>query len=164
MVSIYCGGSNNVPDFNWDAHADLEKNHRLNALISDQPVAALLTDLKSRGLLEDTLVIWTGEFGRTPTSEGANGRDHNIGGFTLWMAGGGVKPGFSYGTTDEIGFRAEEHPVPIHDFHATLMHLLGIDHERLTYYHNGLQQRLTGVHGSVIRDVLRNPDAYKPKG
>ena len=163
LVSIFCGGSNNVPDFNWDAHADLPKNHRLNGLISDQPVAALLTDLKSRGLLEDTLVVWTGEFGRTPTSEGANGRDHNIGGFTLWMAGGGVKPGYSHGTTDEIGFRAEENPVPIHDLHATILHLLGIDHERLTWYHNGLQQRLTGVHGSVVKEILRNPDAYVSK-
>ena len=155
FVSIYCGGSNNVPDFNWDAHANLEKNHRLNAAISDQPVAALLTDLRRRGLLEDTLVIWTGEFGRTPTSEGANGRDHNIGGFTLWMAGGGVRPGTACGTTDEIGFRAEERPVPICDYHATVLHLLGIDHERLTFYHNGLQQRLTGVKGQVVSEILK---------
>jgi hypothetical protein len=157
FVSIYCGGSNNVPDFNWDAHANLEKNHRLNAQISDQPVAALLTDLKARGLLDDTLVVWTGEFGRTPTSEGGNGRDHNILGFTSWLAGGGVKPGLSYGTTDELGFRAEENPVPICDFHATLLHLLGIDHERLTHYHNGLQQRLTGVRGRVVEGILKQP-------
>jgi uncharacterized protein (DUF1501 family) len=157
FVSIYCGGSNNVPDFNWDAHANLEKNHRLNAQISDQPVAALLTDLKARGVLDDTLVVWTGEFGRTPTSEGGNGRDHNILGFTSWLAGGGVKPGLSYGTTDELGFRAEENPVPICDFHATLLHLLGIDHERLTHYHNGLQQRLTGVRGRVVEGILKQP-------
>lgn len=155
FVSIYCGAHNNVPDYNWDAHANLERNHRMNAQISDQPVAALLTDLESRGLLEDTLVIWTGEFGRTPTSEGANGRDHNIGGFTLWMAGGGVKAGFRHGATDEIGFRAAEDPVPICDLHATILHALGIDHERLTFYHNGLQQRLTGVKGRVVREVLK---------
>lgn len=163
FVSIYCGGSNNVPEFNWDAHADLEKNHRLNGLISDQPVAALLTDLKQQGLLDDTLVIWTGEFGRTPTSEGAAGRDHNIGGFTLWMAGGGVKPGLAHGTTDEIGFRAQEHPVPICDFHASVLHLLGIDHEQLTFYHNGLKQRLTGVKGQVVKEILNDPSAYKAK-
>ncbi|HTI50046.1 MAG TPA: DUF1501 domain-containing protein [Planctomycetaceae bacterium] len=159
FVTIYCGGSNNIPDINWDGHANLEKNHRLNALISDQPVAALLTDLKQRGLLEDTLVVWTGEFGRTPTSEGADGRDHNISGFTLWMAGAGLKPGFAYGATDEIGFRAEENPVPICDWHATLLHLLGLDHERLTFYHNGLAQRLTGVKGRVVRDLLAEPAA-----
>lgn len=155
FVSLYCGASNNVPDFNWDAHANLEKNHRLNAGISDQPVAALLTDLKQRGLLDDTLVIWTGEFGRTPTSEGANGRDHNILGFTSWLAGAGVKPGFAWGATDELGFRAVDNPVPICDLHATVLHLLGIDHERLTYYHNGFQQRLTGVRGHVVRELLR---------
>ena len=154
FVTIYCGGSNNIPDINWDAHADLNKNHRLNAGISDQPVAALLTDMRQRGLLDDTLVLWTGEFGRTPTSEGGNGRDHNISGFTLWMAGAGVKPGFSYGATDEIGFKAEENPVPICDWHATVLHILGLNHERLTFYHNGLQQRLTGVKGRVVHEVL----------
>ncbi len=154
FVTVFCGGSNNVPEFNWDAHADLESNHRLNALISDQPVAALLTDLESRGLLDDTLVVWTGEFGRTPTSEGQKGRDHNIGGFTLWLAGAGVQPGVSYGATDEIGFRAEANPVPICDLHATILHLAGLDHERLTYYHNGAQQRLTGVKGRVVSEIL----------
>ncbi len=156
-VTIYCGGSNNVPDFNWDAHSNLDKNHRLNAAISDQPVAALLTDLKSRGLLDDTLVIWTGEFGRTPTSEGSSGRDHNIGGFTMWMAGGGMKPGVAYGATDEIGFKAVDKPVTIADLHATILHTLGLDHEHLTYYHNGLERRLTGVVGGhVVQGVLRD--------
>lgn len=155
FVTVYCGGSNNMPEFNWDAHADLETNHRDNALISDQPIAALLTDLRARGLLDDTLVLWTGEFGRTPTSEGSKGRDHNISGFTLWMAGGGVQPGLAYGTTDELGFKAVENPVPIHDLHATVLHTLGIDHERLTFYHNGLEQRLTGVKGNVVKEILK---------
>lgn len=117
-------------------------------------MAALLTDLESRGLLDDTLVVWTGEFGRTPTSEGQKGRDHNIGGFTLWLAGAGVQPGVSYGATDEIGFRAEANPVPICDLHATILYLAGLDHERLTYYHNGAQQRLTGVKGRVVSEIL----------
>lgn len=163
FVSIYCGSHNNVPDFNWDAHANLDRNHRMNAMISDQPIGALLDDLKARGLLEDTLVVWTGEFGRTPTSEGSNGRDHNILGFTSWLAGGGVKPGYSHGATDDVGFRAVVDPVPICDFHATILHLLGINHERLTYYHNGFQQRLTGVKGRVVQEVLQNPERYRPK-
>ena len=123
-------------------------------MMVDQPIAALLADLKSRGMLDDTLVIWTGEFGRTPTSEGTKGRDHNISGFTLWMSGGGVKPGMAYGATDEIGFQAVEKPVEIADLHATILHTLGLNHERLTYYYNGLQRRLTGVAGNVIREVL----------
>lgn len=162
FVTVFCGGSNNVPEINWDAHADLESNHRKNALISDQPVAALLTDLKARGLLDDTLVVWTGEFGRTPTSEGQKGRDHNISGFTLWMAGGGVRAGVSHGATDEIGFRAVQDPVPLCDLHATMLHLLGVDHERLTFYHNGLEQRLTGVKGAVVRPLLADPAFHVP--
>ncbi|MFO0944903.1 MAG: DUF1501 domain-containing protein [Planctomycetota bacterium] len=154
FVTVYCGGSNNNPEFNWDAHANLETNHRHNGKISDQPIAALLTDLKARGLLEDTLVVCTGEFGRTPTSEGSKGRDHNISGFTLWMAGGGVKPGYAHGATDEIGFKAVVDPVPIADLHATMLHTLGIDHKRLTFYHNGFEQRLTGVHGHVVTPLL----------
>ncbi|WP_437187640.1 DUF1501 domain-containing protein [Planctomicrobium sp. SH668] len=156
FVTVYSGGSNNV-QANWDAHDNVVDNHGRNALSVDQPIAALLTDLKDRGLLEDTLVIWTGEFGRTPTSEGAKGRDHNISGFTMWMAGGGMKPGLSYGTTDEIGFAAEENPVPIVDFHATVLHALGLDHERLTYYYNGMNRRLTGVEGHVVRDLFKDP-------
>lgn len=159
FVTLYCGGSNNVPEINWDAHADLESNHRLNAAISDRPITALLTDLKARGMLEDTLVVWTGEFGRTPTSEGQKGRDHNISGFTMWMAGGGMKPGYAHGATDEVGFRAVVDPVPICDLHATILHVLGIDHERLTFYHNGLQQRLTGVKGAVVGPILRTGKA-----
>ncbi len=155
-VCLYCGGPN-MPTgkYNWDAHSDLEENHRRNALICDQPIAALLTDLKRRGLWDDTLVTWTGEFGRTPMREGETlGRDHNTLGFTLWMAGAGVKPGVSFGATDELGYRAVENPLSVHDFHATILHLLGFDHERLTFYHNGRQQRLTDVAGHVIQQVL----------
>ncbi len=155
-VSIYCGGPN-MPTgkWNWDAHSNVEENHRRNATISDQPIGALLTDLWQRGLWQDTLVTWTGEFGRTPFREGETpGRDHNTLGFTLWMAGGGVQGGTSYGATDEFGYQAVEHPTNVHDFHATVLHLLGIDHERLTYYHNGRKQRLTDVSGNVIRGIL----------
>jgi hypothetical protein len=154
FVTVFSGGSNNKQPSNWDAHSNIETNHRPNAMMVDQPIAALLTDLKSRGLLEDTLVIWTGEFGRTPTAEGSKGRDHNISGFTLWMAGGGMKPGLAYGATDEIGFQAVENPVPLTDLHATILHALGLNHERLTYYYNGLQRRLTGIAGNVVRGVL----------
>jgi hypothetical protein len=154
FVTVFSGGSNNKQPSNWDAHSNIETNHRPNAMMVDQPIAALLADLKSRGMLDDTLVIWTGEFGRTPTSEGTKGRDHNISGFTLWMSGGGVKPGMAYGATDEIGFQAVDNPVQIADLHATILHTLGLNHERLTYYYNGLQRRLTGVAGNVIREVL----------
>ena len=120
-----------------------------------KPTAALLTDLKARGLLEDTLVLWTTEFGRMPTfQKGSRGRDHNPGGFTIWMTGAGVKPGFSYGATDELGFKAIENVTTIYDLHATLLHLLGLDHERLTFYHNDLERRLTDVHGHVVSDIL----------
>jgi len=144
FVTVFSGGSNNVQN-NWDAHGDLVDNHTKNALSVDQPIAALLGDLARRGMLEDTLVIWTGEFGRTPTSEGSKGRDHNISGFTSWMAGGGMKPGFAYGSTDELGFRAVEGRVEIPDFHATILHALGLDHEDLSYYYDGVERRLTGV-------------------
>ena len=153
FVTVFSGGSNNVQD-NWDAHNDLVANHTQNALSVDQPIGALLTDLAQRGLLEDTLVIWTGEFGRTPTSEGTKGRDHNISGFTLWMAGGGMKPGLAYGTTDEFGFKAVENRLEIADLHATILHALGLNHERLTYYYNGLERRLTGVAGRVAGDLF----------
>jgi len=154
FVTIFAGGSNNKQPSNWDAHQDIVKNHVPNAAIVDRPIAALLADLRQRGLLDDTLVIWTGEFGRTPTAEGSKGRDHNISGFTLWMAGGGMKPGVSYGATDEIGFQSVENPVPIADLHATVLHTLGIDHKRLTFYYNGLERRLTGVAGNVVQGVL----------
>ncbi len=157
FVTLFCGGSNNVPDQNWDGHENLEKNHRRNALICDQPIAALVADMKLRGLWEDTLVVWTGEFGRTPTTEGGKGRDHNIRGFTSWLGGGGIKAGITYGATDELGFRAVESPVSIADLHATILHALGIDHKRLTYLHSGGHQRLTGVHGEVISGILKSP-------
>ncbi|MGV3531838.1 MAG: DUF1501 domain-containing protein [Chthoniobacteraceae bacterium] len=138
----------------WDQHDDLKKNHAANASIVDQPIAALLTDLKSRGMLDSTLVIWAGEFGRTPFAQGNDGRDHNPQGFTIWMAGGGVKGGMIHGATDEYGYRAAEDVVTIHDLHATVLHLMGMDHERLTYRHGGRDYRLTDVHGNVVKALL----------
>jgi hypothetical protein len=138
----------------WDQHRNLKNDHEARAASVDKPIAALLTDLKQRGLLKDTLVIWGGEFGRTPYAQGNDGRDHNNKGFTLWMAGGGVKGGLSYGATDEYGAEAVEHPVHIHDWHATILHLLGLDHEKLTYRHAGRDFRLTDVHGNVVKDIL----------
>jgi hypothetical protein len=143
----------------WDSHNDLEKNHRQLAGQCDGPIAALLTDLKQRGLFDDTLVICGGEFGRTPAVELVNGkpgggRDHNHWGFSLWLAGGGIKGGTVYGATDDFGYRAVENPVHVHDLHATIMHLLGFDHTKLTYRHAGRDFRLTDVHGSVVRDIL----------
>ncbi len=138
----------------WDAHDDVEKNHGTMCARTDRPVAGLLTDLKRRGLLEDTLVIWGGEFGRMPMSESGKGRDHNPHGFTFWMAGGGVKGGIAHGATDEVGLRAREDRVHVHDLHATILHLLGIDHERLTFTHNGRDERLTDTAGKVVRAIL----------
>jgi len=138
----------------WDHHGDIEGNMKKNSAEIDQPIAAFLTDLKQRGMLNDTLVLWGGEFGRTPTSEGGNGRDHNHYGFTVWMAGGGVRGGTVYGATDDFGFKAQENPTSVHDLHATMLHLLGFDHERLTYRYAGRDFRLTDVHGTVIRDIL----------
>ena len=139
----------------WDQHSDLKGGHEKNALATDRPIAGLLTDLKQRGLLEDTLVIWGGEFGRTPAREGtANGRDHHPFGFTMWMAGGGVKRGIAYGATDEYGWDAVEKPVHVHDLHATILHLLGLDHERLTYRFAGRDFRLTDVYGNVVDGIL----------
>ncbi len=137
----------------WDDHGDIA-NHRNNARTVDRPVAALLADLKRRGLLEDTLVLWGGEFGRTPTSEGARGRDHNHHGFTVWLAGGGVKGGMAYGASDEFGFAAAENPMHVHDLHATILHLMGLDHERLTYRYSGRDFRLTDVSGTVAHAIL----------
>ena len=134
----------------WDQHSDLKKGHEKNAREVDKPIAGLLRDLKARGLLEDTLVWWGGEFGRTPTCEGTNGRDHNPEGFTMWLAGGGVKGGFRYGSTDDYGYYAAEDKVHIHDLHATILHLLGLDHERLTYRYAGRNFRLTDVEGNVV--------------
>jgi hypothetical protein len=140
---------------NWDGHKVLKQQYDVHGPILDQPVAGLLTDLKTRGLLEDTLVVWCTEFGRMPTfQKGASGRDHNPEGFTAWMMGAGVKRGASYGATDEFGYRAVQDVSTVYDLHATVLHLLGLDHERLTYYHNGFERRLTDVHGHVITPVL----------
>lgn len=138
----------------WDQHSDLKNGHEKNAREVDKPIAGLLRDLKARGLLEDTLVLWGGEFGRTPTAQGNDGRDHNPEGFTMWLAGGGVKPGFRYGATDDYGYYAAQDKVHIHDLHATMLHLLGLDHERLTYRYAGRDFRLTDVHGQVARDII----------
>ena len=140
---------------NWDGHKKLKEQYDIHAPIFDKPAAALITDLKQRGLLDDTLVVWCTEFGRMPTfQKGASGRDHNPNGFTAWFTGAGVKRGFSYGATDELGHKAVENVCTIYDLHATILHLLGLDHERLSYYHNGIERRLTDVHGHVIREVL----------
>ena len=137
----------------WDSHGRIRDHERLAADV-DQGIAGLLKDLKSRGMLEDTLVVWGGEFGRAPTAEGSEGRDHNHYGFTVWMAGGGVKPGFTYGAKDEFGCRAVENRVHVHDLHATILHLMGLDHTKLTYRYSGRDYRLTDVYGNVLHDVL----------
>ena len=140
---------------NWDGHKLLKKQYDVHGPILDQPAAALLSDLKQRGLLEDTLVVWCTEFGRMPTfQKGASGRDHNPSGFTAWLAGAGVKRGYSYGATDDFGYKAVENVATVYDFHATILHLLGLDHQRLRFYHNCIERRLTDVHGHVIHDVL----------
>tara|TARA_R110002096_G_scaffold54841_7_gene141352 strand:+ start:406 stop:1683 length:1278 start_codon:yes stop_codon:yes gene_type:complete len=138
----------------WDQHSNLYQGHTKNAAEVDKPIAGLLKDLKSRGMLDDTLVIWGGEFGRTPTAQGSNGRDHNPHGFTIWMAGGGVKGGMAYGETDEYGYYALRDKMHVHDLHATILHILGINHEALTFRHAGRDFRLTDVHGTVARAIL----------
>jgi hypothetical protein len=138
----------------WDQHGDLKAGHEANARATDQPIAALIMDLRRRGLLESTLVVWTAEFGRTPFAQGSNGRDHNPFGFTMWMAGGGVRGGTAIGATDEFGYRAVEKPYQIHDLHATMLHLLGVDHTRLTFRSGGRDHRLTDVHGKLIADAI----------
>src|SRR5262249_21897445 len=138
----------------WDQHGGLKQGHENNARAVDQPIAALLTDLKERGLLEHTLVLWAGEFGRTPFAQGADGRDDNQYGFRVWLAGGGVKPGIAYGATDEWGYKVVQNRVEIYDLHATMLHLLGIDHKRLTFRFGGRDMRLTDVHGEVIDSIL----------
>ncbi len=157
FVQLWSGATLAQPT--WDSHEDVVNDHAREAARIDLPVAGLLSDLQQRGLLDDTLVICTTEFGRTPfaqTEKGklGKGRDHNQDGFTSWLAGGGVRGGMSYGATDPLGFRAIENPVSVHDFHATILHLLGLDHERLTFYHNGLNRRLTNFHGRIIGDIL----------
>ena len=149
MVQIYTGAGQP-----WDDHGDI-KDHAAKAKQVDQPIAGLLKDLKQRGLLDDTLVLWGGEFGRTPTSEGAKGRDHNSHGFTVWLAGGGVKGGMAYGKSDEFGFAAAENKMHVHDLHATMLHLMGLDHEKLTYRYSGRDFRLTDVEGVVNKDIIR---------
>ena len=148
FVQLYCGTGSQ-----WDAHADIEGNHSKMCAVSDKPIAGLLTDLKARGLLDSTLVIWGGEFGRTPMTEGSKGRDHNPWGFTTWMAGGGVKRGQIIGSTDEVGLRAAERPVHVHDLHATILHLMGLNHLQLTYLHNGRAERPTINDGKLITEL-----------
>jgi hypothetical protein len=141
--------------YKWDQHADLTRDHARNAREVDRPIAGLLLDLKARGLLEDTLVLWGGEFGRTPVTElNGDGRDHNPQGYTMWLAGGGVKPGFSFGETDDYGYFAARDQVHVHDLHATMLHLLGLDHEKLTYRFAGRDFRLTDVHGRIVHEII----------
>ena len=150
FVQLFDAPANNA----WDQHSGLRENLPKRCQAVDQPITALLTDLKSRGLLEDTLVLWGGEFGRTPTAEGNNGREHHPFGFTMWMAGGGIRGGMVHGATDEFGWHALQDKVHVHDLHATILHLLGFDHERLTYRFGGRDYRLTDVHGNVVREIL----------
>ncbi|MCR9197756.1 MAG: DUF1501 domain-containing protein [Planctomycetaceae bacterium] len=138
----------------WDQHSGLVKGHTKNALAVDRPIAGLLTDLKQRGLLDDTLIVWGTEFGRTPVAQGTNGRDHNPAGFTIWLSGAGVKRGYSHGATDDFGYFAQQEKVHMHDLHATILHLLGVDHEQLTYRYAGRDFRLTDVYGTVVQDIL----------
>lgn len=151
FVQVQCGKGDGL---DWDQHGDLEKGHRKNSASTDKPVAGLIRDLKQRGLLDETLVVWGGEFGRTPTSQGSNGREHHPHGYTLCLAGGGVKGGHIHGATDEFGWYAVDDKVSLHDFHATLLHLMGIDHEKLTYRYSGRDFRLTDVHGDVIQNII----------
>jgi hypothetical protein len=152
FVSLTVPRVNN--DIRWDAHGGLKQNHDDHARMVDQPIAALLTDLKQRGLWDDVLVVFTTEFGRTPFSQGGDGRDHNQFGFSVWLAGGGTRGGMTYGATDEFGYKAVDKKLVIYDFHATLLHLLGLDHERLTYRFGGRDYRLTDVHGHVVKDII----------
>jgi hypothetical protein len=157
FVQLYAGtngGGGGVADVPWDGHNDIGANHRIAAKSVDQPIGALLADLKSRGMLDDTLVVWGGEFGRTSDAQSGKGRDHNPNAFTMWMAGGGIKGGAHYGASDEFGYKAVENRVSVNDLHATILHLLGIDHERLTYFFNGRDFRLTDVAGKVINEIL----------
>jgi hypothetical protein len=150
FVQLFDAPANNA----WDHHSNIKENLPNRCLAVDQPVAALLTDLKDRGMLEDTLILWGGEFGRTPTAESGNGREHHPFGFTMWLAGGGIRGGMAYGATDDFGWHAAEKIVHVHDLHATILHQMGFDHERLTYRFGGRDYRLTDVHGKVVRDIL----------
>ena len=156
FVQLFHGGAFGSPRVNWDAHEDVKDNHTKQAAIMDRPVAGLLRDLQQRGMLEETLVVWATEFGRTPFTHGVGttGRDHHQLVFTCWMAGAGLKPGFAYGESDEVGYAPAVNPTTNYDFHATLLHLLGLDHERLTFHTQGRDFRLTDVHGKVVRQIL----------
>lgn len=159
FVQLYSGGAFASPRINWDGHENMKQNHGQEAARIDRPLAGLISDLRRRGMLDDTLLLFTSEFGRTPFAQSAadkvgEGRDHNQYGFSIWLAGAGLKHGLAYGATDEVGLKAVEKPVHWHDLHATVLHLLGIDHERLTFYHNGIQRRLTDVSGTVIKEIL----------
>jgi hypothetical protein len=154
FVQVWSGADNGFPRRNWDSHEDIAKDHGDMSASMDRPAAALLKDLKARGLLKDTVVIWTTEFGRMPCSQGNKGRDHNPYTFTSWLAGGGIKGGVTYGESDEWSYKAAKDPVYCYDLHSTVLHLLGIDHEKLTFRHNGINRRLTDVHGRVIREIL----------
>ncbi len=156
FVQIFNGGAFGSPRINWDGHENLKENHDTQAATMDKPVAALIQDLKQRGMLEDTLFAWATEFGRSPSTQGINspGRDHHPTAFTCFLAGAGVKRGFRYGVTDDVGYFVGQDKVTIPDFHATILHLLGLDHEKLTFYHNGINRRLTDVHGKVIEGIL----------
>ena len=159
FVQLFSGGAFGQPRINWDGHEDMRKNHGREAKRIDYPIAGLLRDLRRRGMLDDTLVLFTSEFGRTPFTQSdagvlGKGRDHNQYGFSVWMAGAGLKHGTAYGATDELGLKAVEKPVSWHDFHATVLRLLGINHERLTFYHNGIERRLTNVHGDALIEIL----------
>ena len=150
FVQLFDAPANNA----WDHHSGLRENLPKQCAAVDQSIATLLTDLKVRGMLDDTIVLWGGEFGRTPTAEGTNGREHHPFGFTMWMAGGGIKGGMTHGATDEFGWHAVDKKVHVYDLHATILHLMGLDHTKLTYRFGGRDYRLTDVHGQVIRDIL----------
>jgi hypothetical protein len=154
FVQVWSGADNGFPRRNWDSHEDLPRDHAEMGRSMDQPAAALVKDLKARGLLDDTIIIWTTEFGRMPCSQGGKGRDHNPFAFTSWLAGGGIKGGTTFGASDEWSYKAAENPTYCYDLHATVLHLLGIDHTRLTFRHNGIDRRLTDVHGSIIKPIL----------
>ncbi len=155
FVQIWSGADNGFPRRNWDSHEDLARDHADMGTSMDKPLAGFIKDLKARGLLDDTIVLWTTEFGRMPCSQGSKGRDHNPFTFTNWLAGGGIKGGITYGASDEWSYKAVEKPTYCYDVHATVLHLLGIDHEKLTFRHNGIDRRLTDVHGHVIREIIR---------
>ena len=151
FVQLYSGGGHS--EETWDAHGDVKKNHETHCAETDQPIAALLTDLKRRGLLDETLVVWTGEFGRTPTAQNGKGLDHSPRGFSTWLAGGGTKGGQVIGATDDFGYAATEKKVHVHDLHANILYLMGLDHTLLTYFHGGRPQRLTDVHGTIVPEL-----------